>query len=97
MEKEKVIFREEYNPYLKQTGYLAIFPEIEANIGRVFALPFYYINGVPTFEPHTEIDYSYMLRKKIIHKNDTRVTKLLRDIEKFEGNEFKVVEKIIRR
>lgn len=96
MEKEKVIFREEYNPYLKQIGYLAIFPEIEASLGRVFALPFYYINGEPRFEPHTEIDYGYMLRKKIVHKKDVRVPRLLRDIEKYEETEFNVIEKIMR-
>ena len=31
MEKTKVIFRKEYNPYIKSWECIAIFPEFEAN------------------------------------------------------------------
>ena len=96
METLKVIFREEYNKYLKITGYLAIFPEIEARPGRVAALPFFYNNGNPVFEPHTEIDYGYMLRKKIVHKTEARVPRLRGDLERYEGCKVQVVEKIMR-
>ena len=92
----KVIFREEHNEYTGKTDYLAIFPEDEANIGRVQACCIEYIDDVPYYY-HDEIDYAYMLRQKIIHKNDKRIPKLLRDIERIEDMKFVVAEKIMNR
>lgn len=97
MEKERVIFREEYDPYRKQICYLAIFPDDEAYPGRVAVIPFGYVQGDVFFEPYTEIDYGYMLRKKIVHKNDSRIPRLKRDIGKRYDIELEVIEKIMRR
>ena len=92
---EPVIFRKEYDPYSKIWGYLAIFPEDEANRGRVGAVPFHKgYNDKWTFEPYTEIDISYMLRKKIVHKNDPVVPELLAAIESMYGGKYRVVEKL---
>lgn len=96
MSKEKVIFRHEYNPYTKEWGYLAIFPEEKASLGRVAALPFCFNDERIVFEPYTEIDTNYMYSKKIVHKNDPVVPLLKSNIEKYYGTEFEVVEKIMR-
>ena len=37
---ERVILRREYNPFIKRWGYLAIFPDDEANPGCVGAISF---------------------------------------------------------
>ena len=92
---EKVIFRENYNEYTKETDYLAIFPQVEASLGRVFTCYIEYIQGTPYYY-HDEIDYNYMLQQRIIHKKDSRIPKLLRDIERIENDHFVVAEKIMR-
>ena len=93
-EYERVIFREEYDPYRKDWGYLAIFPDDDANPGRVACIPFYEGVGGWRFEPYTEADLGYILRKKIIHKNDPRIPELVAAIEQQYGTTLKVVEKM---
>lgn len=95
---EKVIFREEYDPYTKSWGYLAIFPEDEANLGRVACIPFHKDRfNSWVFEPYTEADINYVLSKKIIHKNDPRIPDLVDALENQYDTNVTVVEKIQRR
>ena len=93
---QKVIFREEYDKYTDEWGYLAIFPDDEANRGRVVVIPFKIRDNRPWFEPYCEADINYVLSKKIIHKNDERVPELVEAIEKRIGDTVQVVEKIMR-
>ena len=97
MEKEKVIFRREYNRYRKEWQFVAVFPETESNPGRISSVSFWFdIGGVAWFEPFCEIDRNYYLNKtRIIHKKDLIVEKLLSAIENYYDQQFKVVEKIM--
>lgn len=91
---ERVIFREEYDPYKKQWGYLAIFPDDEANPGRVGCVGFSQGYDEWVFEPYGEADIRYVLSKKIIHKNDPRIPDLLDALESYYDTQFRVVEKM---
>ena len=93
---QKVIFREEYDKYTDEWGYLAIFPDDDANRGRVAVIPFKIRGNRPWFEPYCEADINYVLGKKIIHKNDERISELVEAIEKRIGDTVQVVEKMIR-
>lgn len=93
---QKVIFREEYDKYTNEWGFLAIFPEDEANRGRVGVIPFKIRDGKPWYEPCCEADIDYVLSKKIIHKNDERIPELVDAIEKRIEDRVQVVEKMMR-
>lgn len=94
---EKVIFREEYDRYTKEWGYIAVFPEVEANYGCIGAIPFKVRNGNVVYEPFTEASMNYVLSKKIVHKRDARIPLLAEAIEMRIGEPVKVVEKVTRR
>ena len=91
---QKVIFREEYNKYTDEWGFLAIFPEDEANLGRVVILPFVFRGEKAIFEPFGEGDIDYVLRKKIVHKNDERIPMLVDAVERYIDDKIQVVEKV---
>ena len=93
---QKVIFREEYDKYTDEWGYLAIFPDDEVNRGCVGVIPFKIRGDRPWYEPYTEADINYVLSKKIIHKNDERIPELVEAIEKRIEDKVKIVEKMIR-
>ena len=93
---QKVIFREEYDKYTEEWGFLAIFPEDEANRGRVGVIPFKIRDGKSWYEPYDEADIDYVLSKKIIHKNDERIPELVDAIEKRIEDRVQVVEKMMR-
>lgn len=78
MEKTKVIFRKEYNPYIKSWECIAIFPEFEANYGRMQCY---------TSEGWTEcsMDY-YHNTQKAKPEEYTDMYKYLKDI--FEVNTY---------
>lgn len=101
--REKVIFRREYEPYMKQWQYLACFPDDPAEY------PGAYINGIPFYftsenhwirEPYTGMSYGYYMKTKIIHKNDPIIPMLLKALESMgiqdDNAGFKVVEKKMR-
>lgn len=96
----KVIIRKEYNKYTKKWGYLAAFPEIPANPGRILCLPFHIAeNGKAVFEPHDEADLSYYYRKKLVHANTEEAEKCCAAIDEYynDGSEevrIKLIEKI---
>lgn len=95
MEKERVIFRKEYDPYRKIWGFLACFPDDDANLGRINAIPFYEgMYGRWESYGYTEISTEYFLTKKIIHKGTEEAKKCLEILQSFFPNEeFKVCER----
>lgn len=101
MEKERVIFRREYNPYRKEWGFLACFPDMSALPGNI---------GVTSFTPDsygrwecwggTEVSLDYYYSKKIIHKGTEEAEKCLEILKYFypedeEGYVYEVCEKIM--
>ncbi len=93
---QKVIFREEVNPYTEEKGFLAIFPEDEVGMGCVGVISFTIRDGKPWYEPYTDACIEYVLSKKIIHKNDERIPELVEAIEKRIDDRVQVVEKMMR-
>ena len=92
---QDVIFREEYNRFSEKWGFLAIFPETEASVGRAECVSFIIEDdGRATWEPFGEADLDYLLSKKIVHKDDDRIPQLKELIEKHIGDEVNVVERI---
>ena len=94
--KEKVVFRKEYDPYMKIWKYLAVFPDDIARRGMYMAVPIWKINGQPWRENAVEISASYYLRTKVVHKNDPIVNELVEILKFFYGGEYRVMEKIMR-
>ena len=97
--RERVIFRRDYDPYMKIEKYLACFPDDEANIGNIAYVPIYF-NGKderPCHDVYAEMPLDYYYKKKIIYKTDPIVNKLVDALKYFYEGEYKVVEKIGRR
>ena len=96
--KEKVIFRREYDPYQKRWGYIAGFPDDEANRGRIGCIPFkIYEDGESVFEPYTEADKNYFLAKQLVHKGTDEAEKCLKALkDMYDDEDFVVVEKIMK-
>ena len=94
---ERVIFRREYNEYQKSWDYMAVFPDDEANPGRVVAVIFYFDSYGKAWFYTDEVDISYLHsnRTRIIHKNDAEIPMLLEAVKSMFGGEYKVCEKII--
>ena len=95
----KVIFREDYNPYTEEKGIMAIFPELEANDGRVQILSFYIGEDYAgqervKWEPFDEADIDIVLSHKIIHKNDERVPHLVELVEAYIEDKVQVIERM---
>lgn len=92
---ERVIFRKEKNPYTKETDYLALFPDDEANPGRVLCLPFSFDGyGTTWFEACCEVDWRYILDKtRIVHKRDAIAETLLKTVSEYFETQFQMMEK----
>ena len=98
METERVIFRHEYDPYKKQWGYLALFPDDEARPGYIEGVGFYKgLMNIWYFEPFSEISLDYMYSKQIIHKDHPIIPVLVDVIEERYQIKVKVIERITRR
>jgi len=104
MEKMKVIIRREYNPYWKEWGYLAAFPEASAYPGRILCLPFRFLDdGTAIFEAHDEVNMDYYYAKKLVHAKTDEAEKCRVAISAYynsmpgENISLQVVEKIGRR
>ena len=91
---ERVIFRKEYNPYTKKWGYLACFPDDEANAGYIVSVPMYFFGDMAIFENCTELSLKYYYSKKILHKADPDAWKCVDALERRYGCGFKICEKI---
>ena len=98
MNRERVIFRREYNRETKQDGFIACYPDEEANAGRILALPFHFTDtNMIITECHGEISLNYFYSQKIIHKNDPIIPKLIHALERLYGGKYEAIEKITRR
>ena len=79
---EKVIFREE-----KDGGFLAVFPEDYAKPSGYGAIAFKLNDNGESFgawfEPYMEVNAEYMYSCKIIHKTDSRISRLVKELETF--------------
>lgn len=83
---ERIIFRREYDPYMKMWKYLAVFPDDPASYGRINATPFYKNGDNWWFEPYTEVSVRYYYDStKIIHRKDPVISDLLKVIENHYG------------
>ena len=92
---ERVIFRREYDPYMKEWGFLAVFPDDDCNMGMIAATPFgFNRDGKAFFEPYTEISLPYYYGKRVVHRKDPMIGKLRKAIEGYYGTTFRVCEKI---
>lgn len=92
---ERVIFRREYDPYMKEWGYLAAFPDDDAGRGRIACSPFKLREDGAVFEPYTEVSFSYYYGKKIVHRKDPMMGKLRKAVEDYYGTKFRVCEKVM--
>lgn len=102
-EKIRVIFRREYDKYAKKWGYLAIYPDDEANRGRLNCLPFKLCENYNIFESHDEVDILYLLKRKLVHKNTEEAKRCKEAVERYYASngagEFELVvcERVTRR
>ena len=101
IQTERVIFREEKNPYMPGIAhFLAVFPDDPALPGRVNSVPFHFSpDGEKAyFEPCGEIDLGYYYKTRIIHRNDKIAEKLLQAVTEYYSSEvpakFRIVEKL---
>ena len=94
--KEKVIFRREYDQYLKKWGYLAGFPNDEANRGRISVLPFKILDdGTVIRGSNDEADKFYFTKLKLVHKGTEEAEQCMKALKSiFPNEEFVVGEKI---
>jgi len=97
-QKEKVIIRKEYDPYMKIWKYLCIFPESYEGNGTYGCVSIYkdgyghwlhenYAAGTPT----------YFYKCKIVHKNTPEAAEALEGLIATYGDGFRVVEKMTNR
>ena len=102
MDSMKVIVRREYDPYRKDYGYLAAFPEASTNPGNILCLPFHFLrDGSAIFECHTEASFSYYYKTKIVHAVTDEAKRCKAAIEQYYNSQggdpvrLKLAEKII--
>lgn len=105
MEMERVIFRRCYDPYMKMEMILAVFPDDEANPGRLVFLPMYFNGNETRFECTNEMTYWYYLEDTKPLKDKELAEKCKVELEQFYRNssggnytpKFRVMQKIMRR
>lgn len=91
---ERVIFRREYDPYMKEWGFLAAFPDDDAGRGLIAAVPFKIREGKAVFENYGEISLDYYYHKKLIKRKDPAMGTLRKALEDRYNTKFRVCEKI---
>ena len=92
--KERVIFRETYDPFMKMVKYMCIFPDDEANPGNVCYVDIWQNSGKWWHDCYDEVNINFVLKNKIIHKNDPVVDTLVEVLRDLYGSEFIVAEKM---
>ena len=96
MNKEKVIIRREYDPYMKLWKYLCIFPESYEGNGTYGCVSLWKNEyGQWVHEPYTSGAVSYFYKCKLIHKNNPEIEEVLKGLKFFYDEEYQVVEKIM--
>lgn len=92
---EKVIFRREYDPYMKMWKYLCIFPEDKQRNGNIGCVSSWLNDdGKWWHDNYDSGSPAYFHKCKIIHKDEPVVNELVRQLKMFYGGEYKVVEKM---
>lgn len=92
---ERVIFRKEYDPYMKEWGFLAAFPDDDCNDGTISGVSFWFdANGKAWFETYTDYSLPYYYSKKIVRRKDPMIGKLRKAVEEYYGTKFRVCEKV---
>lgn len=95
--KERVVFRKEFDPYMKMWKYLAVFPDDVASIGMWMAVPIWKVNNHPWRESAGEVSWDYYYNMtKVVHKKDPIVEELVEILKFFYGGEYEVKERIAR-
>ena len=98
MEKEKVIIRKEYDPYMKIWKYLCIFPEAYEGNGRFGCVAIWKANdGHWWHEGYDAGEVGYFYKCKIVHKNTPEAAEALSGLVAIYGDGFRVVEKMTNR
>ena len=97
--KERIIFRHEYDPYMKIWKYLCVFPDAVENWrGDVGCVSIWKADdGHWWHESYGGVSREYCYKCKIIHKNSPDAAKALEGIKAIYGGEYTVVEKMGRR
>ena len=101
LDQERVIFRKEWDPYMKEYHYLCIFPDCPANPGRYCCRAIWKDGyGHWTGDSMSECDYGYLRKCKIIHKGSDEAREALEGLNIVDPSEsadgYVVVEKIMR-
>lgn len=92
---ERVIFRREYNPYTKEWGFLAAFPDDECNRGMISGISFKFgADGKPVFEPYTDYALPYYYGRKLVRRNTPDAARCRAAVEGLYNTTFRVCEKI---
>lgn len=92
---ERVIFRREYDPYMKEWGFLAAFPDDDCNMGMISGISFRFDqNGKAVFEPYTDYALPYYYGKKLVRRNTPDAARCRAAVEGFYNTKFRVCEKI---
>lgn len=94
---ERVIFRIEHDPYMKIDKVLAVFPDDEANPGRVGCVPMWFDgNGTAWFDNYCESTIQYYWSTKPL-KDKELAEKCKNALEARYGGQFRVMQKIMWR
>ena len=95
--REKVVIRKEYDPYMKIWKYLCIFPEYYEGYGMYGCVAVWKTSdGIWMHDCYGAGPIEYFYKCKIIHKNSPEAIEIVTALKKFYGDDYKVVEKIIR-
>lgn len=92
---ERVVFRKDYDPYMKIEKYVAVFPDDPHNAGTLPFVALYFNGDRPVFEPYGEMCLDYYYKKtKCIYKQSDDALRCLRAVEWYYDSQFEVREKL---
>lgn len=91
MKPERLILRTEHDPYREAETILACFPDDEANLGRIAAVPMYFRFDMVWFEPYTEVNMDYYYGSTKPLKDAELAERCKMELEKRYGGKFKIV------
>lgn len=93
--REKVIIRREYDPYMKIWKYLCIFPELYEGNGLWGCVSIWKdSHGYWWHEPYTAGAVSYFYKCRIVHKNTPEAAEVVNGLKELYGDEYVVIEKM---
>ena len=97
MKAERVIFRTEWNEYLDKDTLLAVFPDDDANLGRICYVPFYFLGDETIwYEPYGEMAVDYYYRNTKPVKDAELIGKCIQALTVRYGGKYQSMQKIIR-